>query len=77
MKNTIDIGLEIASKKTEVKLESRFAVFTTVPEITLPIAQLTIIPQKIIKTIELIIPNIFLTFLLSSNSPTPNVERAI
>ena len=77
MKKTMDRGLEMARRKTDAKLEKRLVVWTTVWDIALPIAPTIIIHPKIIRTMELSIPNIFLILSCSNNFPIPKVESAI
>ena len=67
----------MARRKTDAKLEKRLVVCTTLEEIALPIAPTIIIHPKIIKTIELSIPNIFLMRSCSNNFPIPKAARAI
>ena len=77
VKNTIVMGLEIVSRNTEVKLVRRLVEFVSMFQKPHIIIVLIIIIPNIIRTIELIIQNIFLNFLFSSNFPTPTIASVI
>ena len=72
------IGLEIVRKKTDAKLDKRLVeLVVTAVDIPLLVLPLMIKTPKIISTIELIIPNIFLTFLFSNSFPIPKIANMI
>lgn len=78
VKETIVMGLETVRRKTEMKLENKFAELALMVVKTFPfIAPFMIIIPKTTNIIELKIPNHFLIFLFSNNFPIPRTDSII